>query len=106
MAKNGFEALEKLQSTAYDVILLDISMPDMSGFEVARTIRSAPELYGRDQYIIAVTANAMSGDKEECLRAGMNDYMSKPFTMAQLKNKLETRARLQDETRVITTKNT
>jgi CheY-like chemotaxis protein len=61
----------------------------MSGFEVAQTVRSSPEEYGDNNYIVAVTANAMSGDREECLHAGMNDYLSKPFTIAQMRATLE-----------------
>lgn len=90
VAKNGFEALECLRSEKqYNAILLDISMPDMSGFEVTQIVRSKPDAYGKDHYIIAVTANAMSGDKEECLRARMDDYISKPFTIVQMRHALE-----------------
>jgi CheY-like chemotaxis protein len=89
IANNGLEALAKLRSNRYDVVLLDISMPDMSGFEVAHTVRSNREEYGDSHYIVAVTANAMSGDKEECLRSGMNDYLAKPFTIRQMRDALE-----------------
>lgn len=83
VAQNGLEALECLQKKAYDVILMDIQMPELDGLAATRRIRAEfpPE---RQPRIIAMTANAMPGDREECLRAGMNDYLSKPIVIADL----------------------
>jgi signal transduction histidine kinase/CheY-like chemotaxis protein/streptogramin lyase len=76
MAENGELALEKMQQKTYDIILMDVQMPEMDGLEATRIIR---ETYtAQPPVIIAMTANAMQEDKEECLRAGMNDYLSKP----------------------------
>jgi len=78
---NGLEALQAIEHDTYDVILMDIQMPDMDGFEVTRRIRDTR----RDQpHIIALTAHALSGDRERCLAAGINDYLSKPVRMADL----------------------
>ena len=80
-ANNGIEALQALERDTYDVILMDIQMPDMDGFEVTRRIRSAR----REQpHIIALTAHALAGDRERCLAAGMNDYLSKPVRLRDL----------------------
>ncbi len=87
-ASNGREAVEKCSSTKYDLILMDIQMPVMDGLEAAARIREAEA--GTDSHIpiIAITANAMLGDKEECLSAGIDDYISKPFQPAQLIDKI------------------
>jgi CheY-like chemotaxis protein len=77
VVENGRAVLAALKDNSYDVILLDIQMPEMDGMEVARSIRHTM----RDPlhpYLIAVTANAMFGSREECLQVGMNDYVSKP----------------------------
>ncbi|HEX6098597.1 MAG TPA: ATP-binding protein [Thermoanaerobaculia bacterium] len=87
---NGFEVLEALQRQTYDVVLMDIQMPGMTGLEVARRIR---ETMGAVPYIIALTAHALSGDRERCLAAGMNDYLSKPLALADLQNALAVIAR-------------
>jgi PAS domain S-box-containing protein len=86
---NGLEALEALERQAYQVILMDMQMPEMDGLEATRRLRrrfrgaSAP-------YIIAMTANAMPGDRERCLEAGMNDYVPKPIELAVLDEALTT----------------
>jgi len=87
-ASNGKEAVEKCSSTKYDLVLMDIQMPVMDGLEAAARIREAEA--GTDSHvpIIAITANAMLGDKEECLSAGIDDYISKPFQPAQLIDKI------------------
>ena len=81
-AANGKEVLAALKSRSYDIVLMDVQMPEMDGLEAARLIRSEKV----DQpYIIAMTAHAMKGDREVCLEAGMNDYVSKPVRMEELR---------------------
>jgi len=87
LASNGREVLEVLECQAYDVILMDVQMPEMDGLEVTRRIRS--QFAGRAQpKIIALTAHAMPGDRERCLAAGMDGYLSKPLQVADLKSTL------------------
>ena len=82
---NGKDALQALEREGYDVILMDIQMPDMDGFEVTRRIRDGN---GKTPHIIALTAHALSGDRERCLAAGMNGYLSKPVRMIDLQDAL------------------
>ena len=85
-AENGIEALELLRDDPCDVVLLDIVMPELDGLEATRQIR---ERYGSSgPTIIAMTANAMEGDREECLAAGMDDYLSKPIRADELSRAL------------------
>jgi len=84
---NGFEVLEALQRQTYDVILMDIQMPKMDGLAATRHIIEQWPAAQRP-WIIALTANAMKGDREICLAAGMNDYMSKPLRKEYLANAL------------------
>ena len=86
IAANGKEVLGALQSHPYDLVLMDVQMPEMDGLEATRRIRRMP---GRQPYIIAMTAHAMKGDREECLEAGMNDYVSKPVRMEDLQAAVE-----------------
>jgi PAS domain S-box-containing protein len=86
IAANGRQVLGALQSHPYDVVLMDVQMPDMDGLEATRRIRCTP---GRQPYIIAMTAHAMKGDREECLAAGMDDYVSKPVRMEELQAAIE-----------------
>ncbi|RPJ05710.1 MAG: response regulator, partial [Deltaproteobacteria bacterium] len=77
IANNGKEALKALRNRAFDAVLMDIQMPEMDGYEATKCIREDPNLAGIP--IIAMTAHAMKGDEEKCLRAGMNGYVSKPI---------------------------
>ncbi|MCP4287421.1 MAG: response regulator, partial [Gammaproteobacteria bacterium] len=88
VAGNGVEALDALRQKLYDVILKDVQMPEMDGLEATRQIRKEFQTEAQPR-IIAVTANAMQGDREECLSAGMDDYISKPFEVQELMNALE-----------------
>ncbi|TMD59651.1 MAG: response regulator [Chloroflexi bacterium] len=85
---NGLEVLEALQRQGYDVILMDVQMPEMDGLEAARAIQVGWHAEERP-HIIAMTANAMQGDREECLAAGMDDYLTKPIQVPALQEALE-----------------
>ena len=85
-AKNGVEVLEKIEHNFYDVILMDVQMPEMDGLTATRMIRSRPNL--PQPHIIALTANALDGDSQICLNAGMNDYISKPLRIEALQKAL------------------
>ena len=88
VAQNGMEVLKALENRAYDLLLLDVQMPEMDGFETATMIKKRWDETKRPK-IIAITGNAMSGDREKCLQAGMDDYMAKPIRVAELQSLLE-----------------
>ncbi len=83
---NGYEAVEAIKQRHHDLILMDIQMPEMDGLEATRQIRL---LTDNQPVILAMTANAMQGDREECIKAGMNDYISKPIQLEILVKLLE-----------------
>lgn len=82
---NGLDALKALESLRYDLVLMDIQMPEMDGLETSRCIRSSTRWATSPHVpIIAITAHAIKGDREKCMEAGMNDYISKPFDPIEL----------------------
>lgn len=87
-AENGKQALEILPLHAPSLIFMDVNMPEMDGFATTRLIRRLPEPW-RSLPIIALTADAMTGDKERCIEAGMNDYVSKPFRIEEIEMALK-----------------
>lgn len=88
IAGNGEEAIAMLIQSPYDLVLMDCQMPVMDGYTATREIRQSQQPFS-NIYIIALTANAMNGDKEKCLEAGMNDYLTKPLRKADLLAKLQ-----------------
>ncbi len=85
VAANGREAVDKLLGDDYDIVLMDCQMPVLDGFDATREIRKWElESFERPTAIVALTANALKGDREKCLDSGMNDYLSKPFTAEEL----------------------
>ena len=98
---DGTEVLEALKRIRYDVVLMDCQMPELDGYETTRRIRrleqerSAPFDWKAPVHIIAMTANAMEGDREKCITAGMNDYLSKPVRRNELKAALERHSEIQ-----------
>jgi len=86
-AGNGVEALDALEKQDFDVVLMDCQMPVMDGFIATRKLRERELVKKKEPTrVVALTANALAGDREACLAAGMNDYLAKPFTLAQLRN--------------------
>ena len=88
VAANGLEVLQAVERQTYDVILMDVQMPEMDGLEATRQLCIRFSAQQRPR-IIAMTANAMQGDREVCLEAGMDDYVSKPIQIKELVAALE-----------------
>lgn len=87
VASNGIEAIAKLNQQSFDLIFMDIQMPDMDGITATQHIRTMP--LAKQPYIIALTANAFASDREQCINAGMNDFVAKPFLFEQIKAKVQ-----------------
>ncbi len=87
VAANGREVLKALETQRYDIVFMDVQMPEMDGFEATRIIRNSFKAEDQPR-IIALTAHALKGDRERCLKAGMDDYISKPIQLEELRSKL------------------
>jgi CheY-like chemotaxis protein len=87
LAVNGLEAIEQVERQRYDVVLMDVQMPEMDGLEASRRITKRWPTQRRPR-IVAMTANAMQGDRQDCLGAGMDDYLTKPIRVDQLVDSL------------------
>jgi len=88
VAGDGREALEALARQSFDVVLMDVQMPEMDGFEATAALRAGEEGTGRHTPVIALTAHAMKGDRERCLEAGMDGYIPKPIQPAELRREI------------------
>ena len=86
---NGIEALAALEQDSFDLVLMDVQMPEMDGFDATAAIRLKEKTTGLHQAIVAMTAHAMKGDEERCLAAGMDGYLSKPIRQEELEMILE-----------------
>ncbi len=86
---NGAEAVEALKTVSYDLVLMDCQMPEMDGYEATRCLRASQVPRVRTIPIVAMTANAMKGDREKCLAAGMDDYISKPIKPEELQRVIQ-----------------
>ncbi len=89
VAGNGYEVLSALEKNSFDIILMDVQMPEMDGFEATASIRKKEKKSKTHTPIIAMTAHAMKGDRERCLQAGMDDYISKPLNSNLLLKKID-----------------
>lgn len=87
--EDGLQAVEQYKKDRYSLILMDISMPNLDGLSATLLIRKAEKNKGNRIPIIAITANALKGDKERCLAAGMDDYISKPLNLGELNRILD-----------------
>lgn len=92
LAASGREALAVLESRSFDIVLMDIQMPDMDGFQVTATIRAREKATGFRQTIVALTAHATREDRERCLAAGMDAYLAKPVRYEELIQAIESSA--------------
>jgi CheY-like chemotaxis protein len=86
VAANGLEVLQALERQQYDVVLMDVQMPEMDGIDAAQKIR---ERWPKGPKIIAITAYALEGDRERCIKAGMDDYIAKPIQIEELRSVLD-----------------
>jgi two-component system sensor histidine kinase/response regulator len=86
---NGSEAIEALEKGNFELVLMDVQMPKLDGIKATEMIRQREKSTGLHIPIVAMTAHAMKGDRERCLRAGMDDYISKPLNSKQLMETLD-----------------
>jgi CheY-like chemotaxis protein len=86
---NGLRALDALQQSNFDIVLMDIQMPEMDGFEATAVIRGKEQVTRQHLPVLALTAHAMKGDRERCLQAGMDGYVSKPLRAEELFEAIE-----------------
>jgi two-component system sensor histidine kinase/response regulator len=89
VARNGLEALQALEKATFDLVLMDVQMPEMDGIAATHAIRQKEQVTGMHLPIVALTANAMKGDRETYLAAGMDDYLTKPIRFSELDEILE-----------------
>lgn len=87
---DGRKAVDRFRAEAFDLILMDVQMPVLNGFQATAAIRAAEKATGRHTPIIAMTAHAMAGDRQRCLEAGMDEYISKPINPAELQRIMQT----------------
>jgi CheY-like chemotaxis protein len=90
VANNGFEVLEALERRTFDVVLMDLEMPDMDGFETTAAVREKESYLGGHVPIVAMTAHAIKGFREQCLAAGMDDFVTKPIKPEEMYRAVET----------------
>jgi len=96
VVRNGKEALAALEKDHFDLVLMDMQMPEMDGFEATRILRQREKTNGNHQPVVAMTALAMNGDKERCIEAGMDGYLSKPIRPQELDEVLDRHVALKD----------
>jgi CheY-like chemotaxis protein len=89
VAGDGLEALEKLKTADFDLVLMDVQMPVMGGFEATAAVREMEKGTGKHIPILALTAHAVTGDRERCLAAGMDGYVAKPIHPKELFEQIE-----------------
>ena len=89
VANNGVEALKQLEHSSFDLVLMDVQMPEMDGLAATRELRRREASTQTHVTVVAMTAHAMKGDRERCLESGMDDYLCKPIRMKDMTNKLE-----------------
>jgi CheY-like chemotaxis protein len=89
LVANGKEAVEAVEQNIFDVVFMDVQMPEMDGLEATSTIRAREKTRGTHVPIIAMTAHAMTGDREHCIAAGMDGYVTKPISSAKLLEAIE-----------------
>ena len=97
VAANGREALAAIEKESYDLVLMDVQMPELDGLEATLAIREREKVQGNRLPVIALTAHAMKGDRERCFEAGMDGYLSKPIRTQELDELLDKYATLKME---------
>lgn len=100
VVSNGKEALEALHQETFDLVLMDVQMPEMGGLKAVEFLRARERQSGQHIPVIAMTAHAMHGDRERCLTAGMDDYLSKPIQTQTLFSAIERAVRLESKTMI------